>query len=98
MLPDPSQPQGSRVADQLAQDAAAVRELADALPRGVVETQREKAVEVAPRLAEHAERRIPRAGQVARRLEHALQHHLEVELGEDAACHVEHPAGGPVHS
>ena len=47
-------------------------------------------------LVEHADRGVPRAGELARRLEQPLEHDLEVELGDQRAAGLEQPRRGVV--
>ena len=49
----------------------------------------QKALEAFAALVEHADRRVARAGQLARDLEQPLQHGLHVELGDERAPDVE---------
>ena len=94
---DVGQPQHRRMLDQLAQDAAPAREGPDRLAFGLVDPDREEALQLGSRVAENAERRVAGAGQLAGALEHAVEHHVDVELGQHAASDVEHPACGLIH-
>ena len=59
---------GSRVLDQHAEHAAAARQVADRAARLVVDADRQEALELALVLVEDPERRVARAGELARRL------------------------------
>ena len=52
----------------------------------------EEALELLAALVEDAQRGVAGAGELARHLEHAVEDHLEVELGDQGAPHVEEPA------
>jgi hypothetical protein len=82
--------------DQLAEDAAAVRELADLGVRRLVDPAREEPRELLSRLAENAQCGVARASQLLRRPHDALEHGVQVQLGEDAPRDLEHPEHSPV--
>ena len=54
-------------------------------------SDREEPLEALPPLVEHAERCVARARQLAGHLEHATQHALDVELGDERPSDVEQP-------
>jgi len=67
---DVGQPQRLRLADQLAEDAAPARQVADVPPALLVDADVDETFELAAFGVEHAERRVPRPGQLPRRLDH----------------------------
>ena len=85
MLADVGDPQRPRVVDQEAEDPAAAREVADRAVGRLVDAAGEELGELAAVLVEDPERRVARAGQVARGLEDTVEDDVEVELGEQAA-------------
>ena len=90
MLPEVLEPQRPRLLDQQAEDAAPAREVPDAAVRGLVDAGRDEALELLPRLVEHPDRGVARAGDLARHVEQLLQDGVDVELrGEDAAAGVD---------
>ncbi|GAA3337127.1 hypothetical protein GCM10020358_12240 [Amorphoplanes nipponensis] len=80
-----------RVGDEQAEDAAAVREIADPGVRGGVDAVRDEVGElhVGP---DDAERAVAGAGQRARGLDDALQRAAQVEVGADADDRVQQGA------
>ena len=97
MFADVGEPQRPRVRDQLAQHAASSRQSADVLAFGLVDPDREEALQLCAGGVQHAQRRVAGAGELACGLEHAVEHHLEVELGEHAAGEVQNASGGSIH-
>jgi hypothetical protein len=89
---DVPQAQRHRLADQLAEDAAATGQVADLAPDLLVDADVDEAFEFAPAGVEDAERGIAGAGQLPRRIDHRPQHRLDVELGEEAVADVDEPA------
>ena len=77
------QPQRLRVADQDAEDAAAVRKVADRRVRLGVDPRRQEPLERLAGLVDHAEGRVARAGDLRGRLDDALQQRIERELGAE---------------
>jgi len=71
------QAQRLRVADEDAEDAAAVRKIADRRARLVVEPSRDEALQRLARRIEDAERGVARAGEGGRRLHELLQNGVE---------------------
>ena len=62
----------------------------DPAVRGVVDAGRDEALELLPRLVEHPDGGVARAGDLARDVEQLLQDRVDVELGgEDAAAGVD---------
>ena len=89
MVADPRQPQRLRSADQLAEDAAAARQRADPLAHLVVDPDGEEASQLALVVVEDAERRVPRPGELARGLDHLLEHGFGIVLGDQPAADFE---------
>ena len=83
---DVGEDQRARVLDQQPEHAAAARQVADLGARRRVDPRGQESLERAALLVEHADRRIARAGQLARRLEQPLQHDLGVQLGHERAA------------
>ena len=79
------QPERHRMRDQLAEHPSSLRQIADPFPIVLVDADRDEPLELGPRLVRHPERRVPRSRQLACGLEHAPEHHLEVELGQNLA-------------
>ena len=95
MAADVVEPQRARVADQLAEHAVPARQRADAAALLVVDAERQEALEVLASLIQHAEGRVLRIRDVARHLEDALEHALDVQRRDHLAREVEHlPADG----
>ena len=57
----------------------------------VVDAGGQEALELLAALVEHADRRVARAGELARDLEQPLEHRLGVELGDQRAADVHQP-------
>ena len=77
------EPQWLGVADQHSEDPASARHVAD---RGIslgVDARRHEALEGYPRLVDHAERCVARAGQLRCRLDELLQKRLQRKLGAE---------------
>src|ERR1700722_7765415 len=83
--------------DQLPEHATSAWQRADALAFCPVDADRQKTLQFGARVAEHAQRRVASTGQFAGGVEHSIEHHLEVELGEHATGDVEYPLGSPIH-
>ena len=66
-----------RIADQDAEDPTAVGEVADALPRLLVDTGRQEALECAPGRVDDTERRVLRARQLGGGLDDPLEDAVE---------------------
>ena len=94
MVADPRQPQRLRIADQLAEDAVAARQRADPLAQLVVDPDGEEASQLALVVVEDAERRVPRPGQLARGLDHLLEHGFGIVLGDQPAADLEQALRG----
>jgi hypothetical protein len=77
--------------DEHAEDAASARKVADGPVRRLVDAARDKALELLATLVEDPDGGVARAGQLEGGLEHAVQHHVEVELGQQAAPHLDEP-------
>src|SRR6476661_10766872 len=71
-----------RLGDEDPEDAVAARKIADGRVRGVVDADGEEALEALPTVVEHAEGRVPGAGQLACDLQHPVQQSFDVELGD----------------
>ena len=89
MLADGRDAQRPRIVDEHAEDAAPARQVADRAVRLGVDAARDEALELAPVAVEDAERGVPRAGDLARRLEDLVEHGLQVELRQQAAADVD---------
>ena len=83
------------VADQLPEYSSPARQRSD-LPSGfLVDADGKEALELAARGVEQAERGVLGAGERPSGLSHALQNHLDVEVGQDSSGHVQDlPNGG----
>ncbi len=97
MIADVGDAQRRWVLDQRPQHAAPPRQAADRGMRRLVDPPRQEADQFCARLVEHAERRVARLGQLLRRLQHAIEHHVEIELGEHAAGHIENSLCCAIH-
>ena len=69
-----------------------MRQVADRAVRLRVDSARDEARERLARFVEHAERRVARAGQLARDVEHLREQRLEVALGDERATDLDQPA------
>ena len=78
--------------DQRAEDAAATREVADLRHRLRIHPGVDEAFEPRSRRVDHAERRVPRPGQVRGRLGQLQQQIVERELGAQRDAGVDEPA------
>jgi hypothetical protein len=78
-----------RVADQHAQDAAAVGQVADLATAGLVDPHGDEALELLVGGVEDAEGAVPGAGLAGGGLGDAREHPVEVELRDEAAPEVE---------
>ena len=85
VLANVGQPQGTRVVDQYPEDAASARKVANRTLRGAIDPDREEAFELLTRLVEHAERRVPGAGDLAGFPEDPVEHRLSVVLGDQVS-------------
>ena len=83
ILAEIGQPQRLCVADQHPQDAAPTREVADQSAALIVDPGRDELAEFGAGVVEHAESRIPRAGERAGGIDDAAQHLIHLQ----AACH-----------
>src|SRR5947209_529920 len=88
MSSDLREAQRTRILDQHPQDAAAARQIADGTVRVRVDPDREKALELAALLVEHAERRVARSRDSHRLVDDAAQHRLGIELGNERPTHL----------
>ena len=75
------QPKRHWVRDQLAEHASSLRQIADPFPIVLVDADRDESLELRARLVSHTQRRVPGSRKLPRGLEHAPEHHLEIELG-----------------
>ena len=78
---DVGQPERHGMRDQLAEHPSPLGQIADHLTIVLVDADRDEPLELGARLVRHPERRVSRSRQLPRGLEHAPEHHLEVELG-----------------
>jgi hypothetical protein len=88
---DIGQPQRARLADEDAEHAAAPREIADRTVRLLVDADCEEALEGSALIVENAESRVPRVCELASRVQHALQHGLQIEFRDESAAGVDQP-------
>jgi hypothetical protein len=86
------EPQRLRLVDQHPEDPAATREIPDRAMRLLVDALGDELLEQLSPLVEHADRRIPRAGEFLRYLQQAVEDHIRVQLGEQRAPDVEQAA------
>ena len=85
------QAQRMRVGDQHAEHAAPARGVADRPVGLLVDPGGDEALEPLAALVEHADRRVPGAGQLARDVEQPLQERLGVEHGDERAPDLDQP-------
>ncbi len=97
MPTDVGEPQRPRVGDQLAQHPAPSRERPDRLALHLVDPNRDEAIELGVRGAQHPQCGIARASKLARGLQHPVEHHLDVQRGEHTARDVQYTACGLIH-
>ena len=81
VVADVGHAQRPRVADEDAEDPVPSGQVADRAVGLRVDPAGQEALELPAAVVEDAERRVARAGQLARHLEHAVEDDLEVELG-----------------
>ena len=91
------QPKRHRVRDELSEHAPPPGQRPDLTSCGLVDTQREESRQLAAGLIEDPKRRILRAGQVAARLEHPLEHEIEVQLAHDAPSETQNRPRSLIH-
>ena len=92
VLAEVGKAQRDRIEDQIAEHAAAARPLADPRARVIVDPRREKYGEAVPGIVEHAQRRVLRAGQLLRGLQHSIKRNLQPHLVEHELAGVRHAA------
>ena len=85
MLADILEAQRHGILDQRAQHTASARQRADRRVGGGVDPARDEAGELATGLVQHPDRGVAGAGEFPRGVQHPLEHHVEVELGEHVA-------------
>ena len=95
MVSDVREPQRLRIPDQLAEDAAAMWQLADRRAQLVVDAHCDEAFELTPLDIEDPESRVPGAGQLARDLHQPIQNRLQLEVGNEPPPHL-HQAAKPL--
>ena len=81
VVADRVQAQRVRVGDERAEDSAALGQVADRRPCGVVDAVGDEALEPRARPVDHAQRRVARAGQLGGQLGQPLKQAVEGELG-----------------
>jgi hypothetical protein len=86
------QPEGCRVADEHAQDAAPVREISDRGVRCGVDPGREEPLERLAGLVDHAQGRVARRGELRGRLDDPLEQRVERQLGAEGDARVDEHA------
>jgi hypothetical protein len=103
VLAEVREAQRPRLLDEQAEDPAPAWQVADGAVGSRVHAAGEELRELAPALVEDAERGVPRAGEFARGLEHAVEHDVEVQLRQEAAADLDEAdeavviAGGVEH-
>jgi hypothetical protein len=96
MLADRGQPQRLRIVDQHAQHATPARQIPDRLLRRLIDAGRQEALELLPTLVEDPQRRIARPGQLARPIEHPVEHQLQIEILDQAAPQLQQSCEAPL--
>lgn len=91
------QPQRHRVCDELSEHAPPPGQRPDLTSCRLVDAQREESRQLAAGLIEHPKRRILRVGQVAARLEHPLEHEIDVQLAQDGPSEAQHRPRSLIH-
>ena len=89
---DVGQSQRLRVVDQHPEHAAPMREVADRAVRLLVDALGEELVEQLAPLVEHADRGVPRAGQLLGEVEQPIEHRVGIQLGHDGPPDVQETA------
>jgi hypothetical protein len=89
MVADFGQAEWARLLDQQAEHTAATWQVADRAPRLLVDAVGDEALQFVAVLIEHAKGGVTGPSQVAGDLEHLLEDHLRVELGDEAAPNVD---------
>ena len=84
------EPQRRPLGDQFAEHAAPSRQRADLTAGPLIDPHGDEPREPCPGFVEHPQRRVLGTGQVARSVEHALQHRLGVEIFEDGPSNCQH--------
>lgn len=92
MLADVTQSQRLRFADQLAEDSASARKVADGLLGFLVDTGDQEALEFAAIGVEDPDRGVACAGQLPAYVEEALEDRLTMKLGNEPATDLEQSA------
>ena len=92
VIADVLEPQRAGIVDQQSEDAPARRKVPDRPVRLGVDAGGDEALEVLPALVEDTDRRIARAGELARDIEELLQHGLDVERGDQGSPRVDQAA------
>jgi len=91
---DVGEPQRARLMDELAKQPPPGGRRADPPTRRLVEADGHEALQSRAGGVEDAERCVPRTGERPRRMEHALEHRLEVELRQDRPGHLQNGRRG----
>ena len=89
---DVGQAEWLRRADQLAEHASPARQRADVAPGLLIDAEVDEALELMAVGVQHPERRVLGPGQLAGRLDHRSEDHLEVELREQCGTDLDEPA------
>ena len=84
------------MADQLAQDPPAPREVPDRPPGRVVDSRGDESLELRALGVEDADGRIAGPGQLPSSVQHALEHRLAVELGDDRRADIKEQPQSPL--
>ncbi len=89
MVADVGEAQRPRLLDQQPEHAAAAGQVADRPPRSIVDAAGDEALQLLAVAVEHAERRVPRPGQLTGDLENPVEDDLGVEFGDEAAADID---------
>jgi hypothetical protein len=89
MLAHVAKAQRLRFLDQHAQNAPSTRQVPDRPMGRLVHAGCQELLELGVLIVEDPERCIARSGQLARRLEHALEHDPLIELGRERTADIE---------
>ena len=93
------QPQRLGILDEHAEDATAVRQVADRAVRLLVDALGDEVLEQLAAVVEHPDRRVAGAGQLLRDVQQPVEHGVRVELLEERAPDVQEPSeSGVLHS
>jgi hypothetical protein len=89
MIADIAEPQRHRIAGQLAEHAAAARQLTDRRAGLLVDPGEYEPFQFVAILVEDAKGRISGARQLTRNIDHFAQHVLKIKLGDETAADID---------